>query len=223
MTFNDIKSKVYTLTKTNSASFPVADIAIAANTALDRVVSLIMQADGRWQFDDTNQTDLPIATADIVADQEDYSLAVSHIDITKVRALYPDGTWHTLDPIDQTDETDDDKYQDTGLPIAYDKLGNSVFPLPTPNYSLAAALEIHFKRPGSYFVVGDTTKAPGINPLYHDLIPLWIAYEHALANGRNTANGFLNSIQLKEAALQDDYANRSKQPIRMTAQVYSSR
>ncbi len=223
MTFNDIKAKVYTFTKTNSASFPIADIVIAANTALDRIVSLIIQNDGRWQFDDTNQSDLPIATADIVASQPDYSLAVSHIDITKARAQYPDGTWHTLDPIDQSDEKDNDRYQGTGLPIAYDKLGKSVFPLPTPNYSLTSALEIHFKRPASYFVVGDTTKTPGFNPLYHDLIPLWIAYEHAIANGRNTATGFLNSIQAKEAGLKEDYANRSKQAIRLIPKCESSR
>ena len=36
------------------------------NEALNRVASLIMTADGRWQWDDTNTTDYPIGTTDLV-------------------------------------------------------------------------------------------------------------------------------------------------------------
>ena len=40
MTFNDIKAKTYFLTKTNSSSFPIANMVIEANNAVERVASL---------------------------------------------------------------------------------------------------------------------------------------------------------------------------------------
>jgi hypothetical protein len=192
------------------------------NIAMDRVASLIMKADARWQFDDTNETDLPIATTDIVEGQEDYSLETAHLDVTMVRVKYPDGTWHTLKPIDQGDICDDEIGQ-TGLPTKYDKLGTSIFPLPIPNYSLAGAIELRFKRGPSYFLTSDTTKSPGFNSLYHNLIALWPAYDFALINLPTLAAGYFNAIQVKEAALVNDYANRAPDQINVRPRVESSR
>src|SRR5437763_632330 len=47
----------------------------SANFALDAVVRKIFQTSGRWQFDDANDTDLPIATTDLVANQDNYTIA----------------------------------------------------------------------------------------------------------------------------------------------------
>lgn len=213
MIYSDIKSLVYSLTKTNSTSFTDADLVIYANNALERVESLIEQADHRWQFDDTNQTDLPIATTALVTDQQDYSFATSHLSITRVELKDSLGNWHLLDPFDQTDLYDQsltDFLKSSGLPTMYDKLGNSVFLYPKPNYSQAASLKIWFKRGPSYFVAGDTSKQAGFNQMYHDLIPLWVAYNYALANGLANANQLFAEITRKEEALQNDYALRGK-------------
>ena len=43
-----------------------------------------MGADDRWQFDDTNHTDYPIATTNLVANQRTHVLSVSHLRITRV-------------------------------------------------------------------------------------------------------------------------------------------
>lgn len=213
MIYSDIKSKVYLLTKTDSDSLPDATMVILANNAYERVTSLILQADSRWQFDDLNNTDLPIATTALAANQQDYSLAVDFLVITRLECLDQNGNWVLLLPFDQKDlysQAMTEFLKAPGLPKFYDKLGNSVFLYPTPNYSQAASLKFYFKRGPSYFVSGDTTKKPGFNALYHDLIPLWISYDYAVANGLKNTNQIFSAIQAKELALQEDYNLRDK-------------
>lgn len=216
MIYSDIKSKVYLLTKTNSTSFPDATLVIEANNALERVASLIMQTDGRWQWDDSNQTDLPVATTDLVNNQQDYSLAVTYLNVSRVQVKNNDGIARELQPIDQSDLRGyalDEFLKTAGMPRFYDKIGSSVFLYPKPSTSYvtaSAGLKIWFQRPPSYFVAGDTTKQPGFNALYHDLIPLWVAYNYALANSLPNTNQLMIEIQRKEDALMSDYAAKSR-------------
>lgn len=223
VTLDQIRQKTYFLTSTNVSSFPDSFLVPEANNALERVTSLIMKSDGRWQFDDENNTDLPIATTALASGQQDYALAITHLDITRVELL--DNTtspqWHKLIPIDQTDIYNTaltNFMSGTGIPIYYDKLGNSVFLYPTPSYSQAASLKLYFQRPPSYFLTSDTTKAPGFNSLYHDLIPLWVAYNYAISMGKENANTILAEINMREDALREDYTLRGKDdPLRLRA------
>lgn len=213
MTYSQIKSRVYLLTKTNVVSLTDADFVLYANSAYERVVSLIMQSDGRWQWDDSNQTDLPIGTTTITTDQQDYSLAVTDLQITRVELKDTDANWRELIPIDQTDVYDTsltDLYKTSNVPVYYDKIANSIFLYPKPNYTQAASLKIYFKRPPSLFASTDTTKVPGFNSLYHDLISLIIAHDYAIANGLPNANLLEAEVMKKQEALQEDYALRSK-------------
>jgi len=214
MTISDIVTKIYDYTKTNSSSYPAANMLIDINQAYNRVVSLIMDADGRWQWDDDNRSDLPIATTTITSGQQDYSIAVSHLKILRVEIkLNGSSVFTKLDPKDQVDEEYALDGSSTGSPICYDKVGNSLFLYPIPNYTQSASLKVYFQRGPDDFTSGQVTtgtKVPGFNSLYHDLIPLWVAYDYAISNGLSTANGFLNEIQRKEAQLIKDYSKRDK-------------
>lgn len=200
---------------------------VEANNAFDRITSLIIQADGRWQWDDSNNTDLPIAVADLVANQQDYTLSAAHLELTRAEIKDQNGNWNLLDPIDQTDvynQSLTDFMKTAGLPVYYDKLAGSVFLYPKPNYSQADSLKLYFQRPPSYFVLGDTTKQPGFNSLYHELIPLWIAYNFAIANGKENGTAIYKQIQDKEEAMIADYALRGKDDhIRMRRRPQSFR
>ncbi len=213
MTLDQIRTKVHFLTSTNASSFPDASLVVEANNALDRVSSLIMQSDGRWEWDDENNTDLPIATTALVSAQQDYTLSIAHLSITRVEVKDSSSNWHKLLPIDQADVYDQsltDFLKQNGLPTYYDKMGNSLFLYPAPNYAQNASLKVYFQRAPSYFTTADTTKAPGFNSLYHELIPLWIAYNYAIANGKENGNLIYQQIVAKELALQEDYALRTK-------------
>ncbi len=221
MQYQDIKTKARFLTSTNSASFTDADVVILANNAVEHVEALINNADDRWEFDDSNQTDLPIATATITAGQQDYSLATSHISIDRVEIKDLTGNWKKLNPIDQHDirfqalaegeTTRNGAYYSTnGTPLQYDKLANSIFLYPAPNYTQASSLKIYFTRPPVAFLVGDTTAQPGFNPLFHDLIAYWVSYEFAIANGKGNATMLWQTIQEKEQKIYDFYGQRSR-------------
>lgn len=216
MTISDIVSRVYFLTKTNSTSFPAADMLISVNNALNHVNSLILKADDKWQFDDSNQTDLPTATASLVSGQQDYSIPATYLSLDRVRIKDSGGIWHLLDPIDIHDQQDDFTiayFNSSGLPTQYDKSGTSVFLGPIPNYNLAAALEIRFTRGPAEFTSAEVTtgtKSPGFPSLFHDLVPTWVAYDYAVANGQKTAQGFLAAIQLKEQMLNEFIGSRNR-------------
>lgn len=231
MTITDIVNKIYFYTKTNSSTYTAADMLLAINTAYDRVVSLIMDTDGRWEWDDNNNTDFPIATATLTADQQDYALSVTHLNLLRIEVKDESGNWKRLLPFSQSDikgsESLTDFYKTSGAPIYYDVLGSSVFLYPPPDYTQAASLKIYFKRGGANYTSAEVTtgtKVPGFNSLYHDLIPLWASYDYATANNQKNANRLLANIQMKEDALEADYSQRNlDEPLKMTVSHNSPR
>lgn len=215
MLYSDIKNKVFFYTKTNSSSFVDADMVLSINNAVERVESLILQSDGRWEFDDTNQTDLPIATTGLVTDQQDYSFPTSDIEVTRMEVLDTAGNWNKLQPLDQSDvynQSITDFMKTHGTPIYYDKIGNSIFLYPKPSYTQSASLKVYFKRPPVSITTASLTAvaSPGFNSMFHDLIPLWVSYDYGLANGLSNVGLLMTEIQQKEQALQDSYALRGK-------------
>jgi len=208
---------------------------------MNRVVSLIMRADSRWQFDDSNYTNLPSATAALVSGQQDYALATSHLTIDRVEILDSGSQNHILYPLDRRDIRDEPlaaasssrsgAYKaSNGTPEEYDLVGNSVLLYPIPNYSLANALVLCFTRgvleydytansnagqfsDGTGSGVG--SDSPGFNSLFHELVPLWCAYNYWIANKPQKAVGFMNEIQRKEAELDEFYGGRNRDDIPM--------
>lgn len=214
MTLDQIRLKTYLLTSTSGTDdFPDDILVSEANNALERVTSLIFQSNGRWQWVDSNDNTLPIATTDLFAEQQDYALEVAHLEITRMEVKDQSGNWYKLIPIDQADVKDTsltDYLKTSGLPVYYDKLGKSIFLYPKPSYGQEESLKLYLQRGPSYFVTTDHEKAPGFNTLYHDLIPLWIAYNFALANGKSNAQALMAEITTKEDALKEDYALRGR-------------
>lgn len=216
MTFTNITNRIYFLADTNSVAFPIADLTASANAALNHVSSLILMSDLRWRWDDSNQTDLPIATAALVANQQDYSISSTHLIIERIEVKDSDGNWHLLNPIDQSELKRDKfqamgEYQETsGIPAEYDLIGESIFLYPKPNYSQAASLKVYYARGPHEFSTTDTTEEPGFNSLFHDLIPLTVSYEYVF-NKRNNpqrAQWLLTEVQKGEDAIQKFYGKR---------------
>lgn len=199
---------------------------ILINNAYERVASLIMQIDGRWQWNDTNQTDLPSAGVTITSGQQDYELATTHLQVEAIEILSAttNGVWLLMKPIDLENLKEQgialSNYQTTnGVPTEYDIRGSSIFLYPAPNYTITATsyatagMRVHFKRPPALYTSAEVTtgtKVPGFNSLYHDLIALWVSYEYAYINGLSNANQIMLEIQRKEKALIDDYSKRNK-------------
>lgn len=156
----------------------------SANFGLDRVIALVLRADGKWQFDDTNNsaTELLDTTTNLVAGTEKYAIALTWLKIKKIRIKNSAGDLVTLHPIDRDVLSDLQLRADAGDPKRYDKLGNWIYPHPKPNYSSPNGMEIQYQRGASYFVFDDTTKTPGFATQFHRLISLYGALDYCNIN-----------------------------------------
>ena len=233
---NGIVQDIDFMVNSTRSTYPLTRIASDANRAMDEVISIILGADGRWQFDDTNYTDLPIGTTNLVINQQDYSFDPEQIDITRVECKDQNGNWQYLAPFDQRDLTPPgtanipntgltatgtfggnnysltDFMSTAGTPIFYDKIATSIFLYPKPSYNSTGGLKVYFQRKPSYFVSTDTTKQPGFAKHLHKIVSLKCAYEYAVSKllAPNKIQQLQIQIQAWEQKLKDFYASRKK-------------
>lgn len=160
------------------------------NNGLDETVGRLLGADGRWQYDDTNYSDYPIATTTLVDSQQDYVLDASHLKITGVEVLDSEGNYYPIFPIDEVDLQDSGmattEFMETaGLPMYYDIKSNSIFLYPKPSsndVTTSNGLKVYYQREPSYFAYTDTTKKPGFASIFHDIPALIACAKYAKAN-----------------------------------------
>lgn len=172
-------------------SYPIADVTRQANIGLDEAVTIILGSDGKWNFDDTNATDLPIAETDLMSGQNDYSYDSEHLTIRYMEVRDQQHNWIKLIPLDSTDLPEgvsmSQLQTDTGTPSHFKKMGGSFVLLPTPNYNMRLATEGYtgiraaFQRNIDYFTTADTTKQPGFASHLHKFISLHIAEAYCRA------------------------------------------
>lgn len=221
MEFNDVTNEqglyqdALFLTGANSATFDIKDFARSANFAQNRVTSKIQQCDNRWKHSDANNPDRDIATGDLVANQDNYSIETSHLKIKRIRMKDSNGQLITLIPVDRRD-VPDGLINSYGSPKFYDKDGMSILPFPIPDYSTSgnSGIEIEYQRGPVYFLATDTDKMPGFASPYHRLVSLYPSQDWLLANATrlnplthriNLVNTLIKEL---EADMMDHYANR---------------
>jgi hypothetical protein len=165
----------------------LAEFTARVNLALDEYLLLWAKSAGTWQGDDTNFTNYPIITANIVSGKRDYPFTTDDgsnqiKDVSSVLIL-PSSTatdYIELPPIDElkTSISQILVNTNTGTPFQYGKLANAVFLDAIPDYDVDNGLKMVVNREGSHFTSSDTTKVPGI-PSYHEYLYLKPAYEKA--------------------------------------------
>jgi len=164
------------------------------NLALDKVMSAIFSADGRYQFDDGNHTTYPILTGNLVDGQRDYSFtedADANLVLKILRVFVRTSTttpYYEIFPVDVQSDREDiitnlaDGMNTKGRPDRYDLTATGIFLDPIPSANVTAGLKVYVSREGSYFTTADTTKKPGYYGLYHEYLILDACYRYARAN-----------------------------------------
>ena len=90
--------------RTDTTIYPIEDFTRNANNWYRRVNSWIWQVTGEWEYDDSNYTNLPEATANLVNGQRDYELPSTAQKIDRVEVLDNSGNSQKLTPIDKSQE-----------------------------------------------------------------------------------------------------------------------
>jgi len=219
MIFNDtfggqgIVQDVYFGVSADALSYPIADVTRAVNLGLDEVSAIILRADNRWQFDDKNNTTLPIATTDIVASQQDYGFDDDFLEVEKVMIADQNGNFYELHNIDVNDQGVgsylENKPENQGLARRYDVIGNSILLDPRPDYNYADGLKVYFKRKADYFTVNDTIKEPGFASEFHKYLSLFAQREYSYAKMLPKTQQLENELFKMTKKIQSYYAKRS--------------
>lgn len=207
------------LAQSDTNTYPLAEKTRDINLALDRVFALIFQSGGTWQFDDSNHTDYPIITTDLVSGQRDYSFTSDEtgnliLDVQRVLIKDSNGIFAQIYPVDVSSNQAPISFVDglnqVGTPSTYDKNANGIFLDPIPDYNSTNGLKIYISREGSYFATTDTTKKAGFAGLFHEYLALRPAYYYALRKGKNNADVLKRDMLEMENAIQQYYKVREK-------------
>lgn len=187
------------------------DFAAAVNQALDDFWAIAIPASGTWNLDDTNQTDYPIITTNLVSGQRDYTFLADGssnliLDIYRIFVLQSSTStlYQEIYPVDaQSDEYSEtwgltSGQNTTGVPFRYDKTANGIFLDPIPSYNATNGLKLYINREASYFTYTDTTKKPGVPGILHKYFYLKPAAEYARRNNLTNYVALSNEVAKME-------------------------
>lgn len=149
------------------------------NTTMRRIWHSIFEATGSWEYDDSNQTDLPQATTDLDNGVAKYTLPNEALTVKRLEIKNTAGDWDVLTPLlrDEIKVGIDEYRVADGLPTSYRIVGRTIELFPAPNYDSTSGLKVYFDRGSVAFASTDTTKAPGFASEYHDLVPIGASLE----------------------------------------------
>jgi hypothetical protein len=114
----------------------------------------------------------------------------------------------------------------TGTPTGYIEKNNIVFFDVLPDYDKTGGGKVFYRLVPSYFVAGDTTKAPGFVEAYHRLLSMGAAWDWLLVN-KPEATALITRVERELNDMTTEAADyiRQKNPTRarITGAVHSSR
>jgi hypothetical protein len=189
-----------------SQSYPLTVKTRDVNLALANYARIAIIASGRWQWDDTNQTDYPVISTDIISGQQDYSFIVDGspipntiLDIYRVEISDVNGNYTEIFPLDVSQVN-------VGLPqyqpmddlmgtnaIQYNKTANGIFLYAPPLYNYPKGLRIYVARTPVYFASTDTTKVAGIPDIFQEYLIIRPAQKYAAIKNLPQAGGVLRN------------------------------
>lgn len=175
----DIVSLVGDMTGINTTG-EIKQITRACNEANRHIWSWIFESFGGWQFDDRNNSDLPVATADLVANQLLYKLPTEALTVKAVEYKNDGGDWLKLKslPISVINQkTSEKEWQDSPSdPTYYALLGAAVKIYPASDENRTAALRLQFNRGSTSFASTDISKQPGFASEFHEAVAVGASY-----------------------------------------------
>lgn len=180
-----------------------------------KVVTMILQSQDEWDFDDSNYTNFPILTNDLVASQQDYSLPTGALKIKRIEVSFDGVTWKKVEPIDinelgiATDSTSIVNHFNKSEPF-YDVQGGSIFLYPIPDANVTGGIKIWISREVDYFTSADTTQEPGFSEAFHEMLALGASYDYCKVRKLAQTTALKNDLLEMEQRLKQYYGDLQK-------------
>lgn len=203
-----ILQEIDRLCDTNDTSYTRQNKTARVNQAYEQVVGWLINADGTWQFDDSNYATLPIGLYNLTEGQTSYTFASDFLDIEEVNILTAGGQYKKIQPIDHREligargassgvlsrdfggGLSIEEYfgittgnTPKGMPTHYDKWEDSIKLYPAPaaaSVTLASGLKIYFKRTAQLFTVASDTSTDTTEPGFASPWHIILAYMAAI-------------------------------------------
>lgn len=204
MTVNELFSDIDFSCGSTSATYLSADKLRNCNIHYQDVARVIWESAGDWEYDDSNSTDFGIATANIVANQQDYELPATCQRLQRV-------------------EVDGELYKPIGLhdmELAtsemagpyYDLVGRSIFLYPTPSANSTSGLKVFFDR--DVTALDSVSDTPGFATAFHRILSLGSSID--FVRNQEERNHFIALKSRLENGLKRFYGKRNlQQPSRI--------
>lgn len=182
------------------------------NEGRNRYTLIALQSDGKWQVDDSNYSDYPFATTDLIANQQDYQFLVSMVDILSVEVLNSGKVWYTLSEVDEQEMANDhvsmtQRFIVPSQPWVFNRTANSIFLLPAPNYNMrliqegASGLKVKYQRPPNYYIYSDTSKTSGFAELLDEYVADYATWKYMMPKQIGAKVDFKTNVDNYEQVL----------------------
>src|SRR3990167_1129415 len=183
MTFTKLKEDIYFLCGATSATYLNADITRNINIHYDNIARTIWESDGTWNFDDGNNTDLPVAFRTVSNASATYLIPTTAIRIEQVEIKDGNGNWNKLKPINYHDLSisPDEFLNGSGLPLYYMLEGTqiSLYPAPGTGYvTMSSGMQVRLSRAVTEMAVTATTTTPGFAVPFHRILSYAAALDY---------------------------------------------
>lgn len=216
MTISEIQNQIFLLTNSTSNDFADSDLLASVNRYYNKALAIILRSSDSWDYDDTSNTDFPIVTANLVADQQAYTLPTDALKIKRVEVTYDGTNWYKAEPFDinqrgdATDSTSVNNDFSSTQPF-YDLQYGALFLYPIPTSNVSGGLKIWMTRELTEFTSGDLstgTKTPSLAVMFHEYLAMGPAYEFGLAKGMPQVTRFREEVQRIEAEMASYYSDK---------------
>lgn len=221
--------KVDRLCDSTDTSYSRLDKTSEINQAYERVVSWLINADGTWQFDDSNKTDQPRATFNLTEGQEPYTFASDYLQIEAmdVRKSATD-PWVRLISLDHSElgELTPEEYfgvdssgnPNKGIPTHFDMFTDDSFRLyPAPaaaSMTLASGARVWFKRSPTAFTATSATTDDSTNPgfatPFHEILAYMASIPYCAKYKKDRVALYTNDVERIKRDLITHYSYREK-------------
>src|SRR3990167_5227799 len=225
MNIADVNAEARSLCDADTTSYIAADLLRRVNSAYEELIGDIINADGTWQYDDSNWSDHPVGLGTLVEAQEDYSFSSEYLQIEAIEILDANSpaTYRRIKPLDKDElgGLSTEEYfgltsagnPQTGQVLYFDQVGDTIrlYPAPTSTTTtLTAGIKIYFKRTADLFTTADTTQEPGLPSTHHVMLAYMASVPYCVSYKKDRVAWLEKKIDTMKKTLMAHYAHRER-------------